>query len=395
MPPTEKALTCAQCQKSLAPLDLPFFVERTCDECGQLTYLYDRDPKTSGLRVLAGDRVRTSHHGLSRLFRLKGGARFSRAGLNFYAATLFSPPPDVLRDPARALLPLLDQWIGEADEILKTSSLLQGLDIQSEEGANEVVRRVGDRHELAEWWAVYVNVMCQHLREALDTKDAFAAAGAGVAVAAARAMLKFKTELEEIVWRGHSVEELRTALTLWNANRLNDNEEFWQQLLSSRSFVLSQIFSTPVVVLRGKAFVGGKSYDNTGGNLADFLLRNELTTRSAIIELKLPTTPLLTKLPYRNHVYAPSPELSGAVAQVSAYAASLAEEVSIRQRSTVPIETARSECVVIIGTTNIELTDDDRRRSFELYRSELRNVRVVTYDELFKRIEALLRLFGG
>lgn len=388
---------CAKCGLSLVPIN-GFYVVRPCSDCGKDTYVFERDPKTSGMIIKPGDRAGFSVAWLMKQARLVGGGRFSRAGLKWYAKTLFVPRTDIVREPAANLVPLVTEWAAEAAAVIESSGLLKGLESMSDDGqaaGDELVRRIGERQETPEFWAYLAYEMCSQVLEAIEAGNAMTAAGAAAMAASARAMLKYKTELEEAVWRGHSVEALREAVTLWQNNRLNDSEEFWQQMFQARSFVLSQVFSTPVVVMSGKAYVGGKSVENTGGSLADFLMRNEVTSRTAIVELKLPTAALLTGQEYRNGVYPPSNELAGAVAQVTAYAASLAEDPMLRVRTPTPFDPARAECVVLIGTGETELVDEPRTRSFELYRAELRTVRVVTYDELFRRVESLLRLFGG
>jgi hypothetical protein len=40
------------------------------------------------------------------------------------------------------------------------------------------------------------------------------------------------------------------------------------------------------------------------------------------------------------------------------------------------------------------LTTESKRKSFELYRRNLRDVEIVTYDELFKKAETLATLFN-
>lgn len=374
---------------------MAFFVERKCEECGRQVFLYDKDPKSSGLRIGKGDTVHTSLTELVKQFKLRGGAQFSQAGLDYFARSLLLPKSTVARHPQEVLPEVLEAWRAKGDAVIEGSPRLKHLDLEAEDDANAAIALITSQKEIPEFAALILVMACDMVKEALQSNDAWAAAGASVFAASAHAMLVFKTEFEETIWRGHSVEALRAAVNMWNSNRLNDSEEFWQQAFTARSFVLSQVFATPVVIVAGKAYVGGKSVANTGGGVSDFLLKNELTSRTAIVELKVPATLLLATHPYRGTTYAPSPELVGAVAQVSSYAASLAEDAMLRLRSKTPLEPARSECVVIVGTADTELVDDDRRRSFELYRSELRNVRVVTYDELFHRIASLLQLFGG
>lgn len=389
--------TCADCGVSLVPLsETAFFLKRPCTQCGRDTYLFDKDPKTSGLRVVKGDRVSVNLNLLLKGLKLVGGVQFSRAGLDVFVRSLLLPAHDLIRNAETGLPPVLDAWIAKAEEVLKLSPRLQDFDIETEEGAKaatELLLKKADTS--AEFYALLLHVAASMTRENVAGASPWPAAGAAAMAATAHSMLVYKLEIEEAAWRGHSVETLRATLQLWESNRLNDDEEFWQQTLTSRSIVLSQVFSTPVLLIAGKAYVGGKSVANAGGHISDFLLTNAFTARTCIVELKVPTTPLLTPRPYRNGIYAPSSELAGAVAQVSGYAASLAEEATLRQHTPQPMEPARSECVVVIGTAERELTDADRRRSFELYRAELRNVRVVTYDELFLRVAELLALFGG
>jgi hypothetical protein len=50
--------------------------------------------------------------------------------------------------------------------------------------------------------------------------------------------------------------------------------------------------------------------------------------------------------------------------------------------------------VVIIGNASEELNTDKKRKSFELFRTNLKNVEIVTFDELFKKAESLATLFN-
>lgn len=52
-------------------------------------------------------------------------------------------------------------------------------------------------------------------------------------------------------------------------------------------------------------------------------------------------------------------------------------------------------CVVLIGNYGAELDSSAKRRSFELYRSSLSGVSVVTYDELFDRLKKILEVLRG
>ena len=79
---------------------------------------------------------------------------------------------------------------------------------------------------------------------------------------------------------------LKSSLEIWNANKDNRDEAFWQRTLEDNSFVLSQVFAHPVVLVSEKAFLGGKKIFNKGGNLVDFLAKNEISKNAVLIEIK-------------------------------------------------------------------------------------------------------------
>jgi len=62
-------------------------------------------------------------------------------------------------------------------------------------------------------------------------------------------------------------------IQLWRANEENADEEFWQKELGKCPYAFSLIFPYAVVVVAEKAYVGGKDITNTGGNIADFLVK--------------------------------------------------------------------------------------------------------------------------
>lgn len=185
---------------------------------------------------------------------------------------------------------------------------------------------------------------------------------------------------------------LRGIHRIWTENQSNSSEAFWQQLLARHAFMLSQVFSYPIVVLREKAYLGGKRVDNQHGNVADFLARAASSGNAVIIEIKTPTTPLLGQ-EYRDEAYPLSADLTGAVAQVLKYRDSLSENV----RDLMPgnehgILSTESRCLVIAGHTST-LTTTPRRLGFERFRERLAGVTIVTFDELFTRVLELARLF--
>lgn len=188
---------------------------------------------------------------------------------------------------------------------------------------------------------------------------------------------------------------LKTALAVWNENKGNSNEEFWQKTLSKFSFVLSQIFSFPVIVLKDKAYVGGKNIDNARGNLVDFLMANKLTRNAALIEIKTPKTPIVGKQ-YRGDIHSIENEVVGAVMQVTNYRDSLLKQFNTLAAGTNgDFDAFDPQCLVIVGSMENEKMSQLQKKSFELFRNGLKDVRVITYDELFTKVQILIDLLEG
>ena len=51
-------------------------------------------------------------------------------------------------------------------------------------------------------------------------------------------------------------------------------------------------------------------------------------------------------------------------------------------------------CLVIVGNVS-QLGDTKRIKSFELFRSGLKDVQIITFDELFRKVETLVSLLEG
>lgn len=186
------------------------------------------------------------------------------------------------------------------------------------------------------------------------------------------------------------LQSLKNALLIWEANATNSDEEFWQTTLTEHSFVLEQAFSWPTSIVKGKAYIGGKSIFNTDGNIVDFLMKNRLTQSAALIEIKTPSTPLLGSK-YRS-VYNASSELSGSIIQTLNYKHSLQEDyASLTKGQKDLFESFNPQCAVIIGNTT-ELNHQSKTKSFELYRHQFPGMLVITYNELFSKTKQLIKL---
>jgi hypothetical protein len=208
-------------------------------------------------------------------------------------------------------------------------------------------------------------------------------------------LTKIRDAHYERVQRALSTEQKSTTssrladlLEIWNQKRETGDEEFWQQLFSDRPEAFSLALEGRAYTLSSKCYVGGKSVANKGGNILDFLAQH--SGNVALVEIKTPTAKLLAPQKYRGNVYAPSRELAGSTVQALEYRHSLISNLPALAFETPGLRATQPMGVVIIGDLGNEEMSEDERRSFELYRSSFRDLKIMTYDELFGGIQMLV-----
>ncbi|WP_147463457.1 Shedu anti-phage system protein SduA domain-containing protein [Cellulomonas triticagri] len=175
-------------------------------------------------------------------------------------------------------------------------------------------------------------------------------------------------------------------------------EDYWQDFFRAYPFALQQLFSAPVKLYREHLHVRGSNAEGRGQRITDFAYVNPVTLSTFIIEIKTPATPLTSTSSYRgasgsgSEAYPPSPDLSGAVAQVQAQVASMREDFPDLKRRTpgLPddIDPHDVHGAVIVGRVG-DLDSGERLASFKRYRSGLAGVTVIGFDEVLERLRGL------
>ncbi len=166
------------------------------------------------------------------------------------------------------------------------------------------------------------------------------------------------------------------------------DEETWQDFLQANPFVLSMVFGRPFVYVADQASVGGRKIDGSGDKITDFLVKNSLTNNAALVEIKTPKLRLLNQRAYRKGVYVPSRELVGAMNQALDQKKRFEDEIAWhRHRNpTLRVEAHHVQAYLLAGRMPAE---DDRVRSFEIFRHNSKDVVVMTFDELLSKVEHL------
>jgi hypothetical protein len=169
--------------------------------------------------------------------------------------------------------------------------------------------------------------------------------------------------------------------------KLKKAEQVWQQLFLDNPFILSLAFSLPIVGFGGGVSVGGRNFTGAGEKIADFLYRNGLTDNITVLEIKTPETDVLGRV-YRGGIHAPSFELAGAINQTLDQRYQLQKSIAgFKDNSRVTnMESYAVKCIIVIGRIPV---DHDEKKSLELFRNNLNDVTVVTFDELLEKLRHL------
>jgi hypothetical protein len=185
------------------------------------------------------------------------------------------------------------------------------------------------------------------------------------------------------------------AVQMWQQSGGIGKEEYWHAFFKANPQILALALPNQVLLIGDKCYVGGKTWENIGGNIVDFLYANRQTKNVTLVEIKTPTTPLLGS-EYRNGVFAPSDQLAGSIVQVFNYRSSLLKNFYSLSGADGRggIEAHNPQCLVVVGNLETARLSAAQRSSFDLFRYGLAQCTVVTYDELFGKVQDVVDLLG-
>jgi hypothetical protein len=387
-----EGMSCSICAKEydISDLSAPYVI-RTCATCGREIKIRELEKGGRGIKVTAGDQLVIPPGFIQiALNPLRGTGQLTRSGASWFASQVF------VGDYGSQLTNMASAIAAERAEyepVIKTAPFLSGMDFADDAQANAILSKLKENEAKPAFWAFWADCLLATVGDAVSENDAQKATWAMAYAQRCRAMYVFKEHFEEVAWMGHSAKRLVRLVQIWDANKDNDSEEFWQTTLQEYSFAFSQLFSVPVTLIEGKAYVGGMSLDRRDAKFADFILAGGSASNAILVEIKTPNTKLLSRK-YRS-VYAPSRDLSGAIVQVEDYKMSLIRELdALNRKGKQPLSVFKPRCVIILGFYQRELDSQSKIDSFEHFRSSMSGVEVITFDEFFSKVEYLLQVFS-
>ena len=181
-------------------------------------------------------------------------------------------------------------------------------------------------------------------------------------------------------------------------------EAVWQAFFEANQWIfgygLNLIACESIDDGKLERITAGANIFGGAGKRIDAIMRSKgLISSMLFCEIKTHETELLAKTPYRSGVYRASTDLGGGVAQVQK-TVSKAQQLISREFLTriyeedgtatgIELSTTRPRQVVVIGSLR-EFTDNgavnpEKISSFELYRTSIQDVEIITFDELYER----------
>ena len=182
------------------------------------------------------------------------------------------------------------------------------------------------------------------------------------------------------------------------------NESDWQKFFEKNSWIfgygLSYIFNESVIDQKLEQYTSGFDF-NSNGKRTDALLKTSGFIKSlCFVEIKMHKTNLLKQVSnaYRGDSWAISDELAGGVTQVqNTVIANLKNwygKISLKDKKTgdligEDIFNFQPKSFLVIGKLDEFIgeygVNEDKYRSFELFRKNINSPEIITFDELYER----------
>ncbi|PQJ73609.1 Shedu immune nuclease family protein [Polaribacter butkevichii] len=174
-------------------------------------------------------------------------------------------------------------------------------------------------------------------------------------------------------------------------------EPEWQVFFKQNSWIFGYGLDYRFLsILQREASVSSTDLDGKNEVKLDYLLGDKNFT--IIVELKRPDTPLFEKDKNRSESWKLSKDLTYAVSQILSQKAEWEIKAQTDQfdenGDKIEQDTVDPKTILIIGNTNqfsgSTKTDLIKKKTFELYRRNSRNIEIITYDELLERAQFIV-----
>ncbi len=190
------------------------------------------------------------------------------------------------------------------------------------------------------------------------------------------------------------------GLEIFKDNLFGDsdwNEPDWQRFFEQNTWIFGYGLDYKFLkILQREATVSNVTVAGREAVNVDFLVGNEHFT--VLVELKRPDTPLFKNSKNRSGSWQLSDDLIDATTQILEQKAEWQVKSQIQQYDTdgnlITQKTIDPKSILVIGNTSefsgSMLQDRIKAETFEMYRRNLRNIEIITFDELYNRAKFIV-----
>jgi hypothetical protein len=210
------------------------------------------------------------------------------------------------------------------------------------------------------------------------------------------------SELQPNLFRAllvHKLNDLReqsVAQFEYELQRGEWSEDGWQEFFEQNTWIFGYGLSYRFLSsFEPQPHYGGTTVTGSGAQRGDFLAITEAERRfTVLVEIKKPNSLLVSAEPYRNQAHVIGRELAGGVAQLQANCrtwelSGAREEANAERLAEAEAYTIQPKGILVVGNLG-QLDSIGKRTTFELFRRNLTNPEVITFDELLERSKHLL-----
>jgi len=187
-----------------------------------------------------------------------------------------------------------------------------------------------------------------------------------------------------------------------NLDNKNPDEGFWQQFFLENDWIFGYGLNYQFLnLITGQPNYGGTNFTGKGAQKGDYLANTTAVVQfTVLVEIKTPTTHLLSFVngknkELRNDVWLLSGELLGAVSQIQVNAKTWnrksQDKENVKKLEADNIYTVEPKGILVIGNTAEFQKHESKLNCFEIFRRNLHNPEVITFDELYERAKFIVK----
>ena len=183
-------------------------------------------------------------------------------------------------------------------------------------------------------------------------------------------------------------------------NEPSTKEEHWDKFFNNNQWIFGYGLDYKFFIIKASEFESSNTSDEKP--MVDFLLADNNFT--VLVEIKKATTSLFGNVKIRVNAWKLSSELINSMSQILEQKASAqikfetTPDVYDEQKNKITQTMHNPKCFLIIGNLEYEQQQCDndaeykiKKRTFELFRRNSSNIEIITFDELYKRAEHIVK----